>query len=501
MKIQELLDHYGIAKNPFSEEDAQTDPVFKDHCIDGTYHSAWDKVYGDPKEPATSIVFGEKGSGKTALRLQIARHLQEYNRQHLGERLFIIHYDDFNPFLDRFREKLGGRRRRIERTLAEWKLWDHMDAILSLGVTGLVDRILAMTHPGDHTPCEIDTAIVARLDRHQSRDMLLLAACYDQSTSETFVGRWNRLKRKLRFWTIRSYWPSLLGSLVTVSIVALVVTLAMNEQWETVKWFWPYLIALAVGWTPWLWRFVRRFLLARSVVKHMRVGNLDTGSLRRILSRFTQGELSGQPLPCKQRTDDRYEMLTKFQGILKSMGFAGMVVLVDRIDEPHLINGSAELMKALLWPMLDNKFLKHPGVGLKLLLPVELTQFIDREERDFYERARLDKQNMIPSLEWTGEALYDIANARMQACAQDGATPRLLDLFDDSLTEQRLLEALRSLRVPRQLFKFLYRLLVTHSGAHTDQHPSWKISRESFESVLAVFTVEQDAVDRGLTVR
>ena len=110
--------------------------------------------------------------------------------------------------------------------------------------------------------------------------------------------------------------------------------------------------------------------------------------------------------------------------------------------------------------MLDNKFLKHPGIGFKLLLPIELSYFIDREDRDFYQRARLDKQNMIPSLEWTGEALYDVAQARLKACAAAGATPSLRDLFDESITDRRLIDAFRGLRVPRHLFKFMYRLMV-----------------------------------------
>ena len=144
-----------------------------------------------------------------------------------------------------------------------------------------------------------------------------------------------------------------------------------------------------------------------------------------MLMNFAPADLAGQPLPRKQRTDDRYELLAKFQGILKTLGFHGIVVLVDRVDEPHLINGSAEQMRALLWPMLDNKFLKHPGIGFKLLLPIELSQYIDREDRDFYQRARLDKQNMMPSLEWTGEALYDVAIARLKACAAPGKSPTL----------------------------------------------------------------------------
>ena len=64
MKIQQFLDHHGIAANPFAEEDAQTDPVFKEHCIASMYHPAWDKIYGDPADPATSVVFGEKGLGQ-----------------------------------------------------------------------------------------------------------------------------------------------------------------------------------------------------------------------------------------------------------------------------------------------------------------------------------------------------------------------------------------------------------------------------------------------------
>ena len=138
-------------------------------------------------------------------------------------------------------------------------------------------------------------------------------------------------------------------------------------------------------------------------------------------------------MPDNQRTDDRYELLTKFQGVLKSLGSDGVIVLVDRVDEPHLITGSVERMRALVWPMLDNKFLKQPGFGLKMLLPAELVAYMEKEDRDFYQRARLDKQNMIPSLEWSGESLYDLANARVKSCAAEGRdaqTPRLDGRFD-----------------------------------------------------------------------
>ncbi len=75
MKIQDFLGHHGIAGNPFAEEEAQNDAVFKRRCLETTFHPAWDKIFGDPAEPSTSIVFGEKGAGKTALKLQM---LQQY---------------------------------------------------------------------------------------------------------------------------------------------------------------------------------------------------------------------------------------------------------------------------------------------------------------------------------------------------------------------------------------------------------------------------------------
>ena len=483
-----------MAGNPFADEDAQTDPVFKEHCIENTYHPSWDKVYGDPAEPSTSIVFGEKGAGKTALRLQIVRHLGDYNRQHPDQRLFVIEYDDFNPFLDRFRDKLSVRRRRGDQVLSQWKLWDHMDAILSLGVTQLVDRILERPRAGGGKPADAGPLDVSLLDRNQARDLLLLAACYDQSSAETFRQRWHRLRRKLKFSTWRTRWPLALGMVSALVVFGLIAGL---PRWDWLASPWPYLFA-AAGWLPWAARAWKWYWRARGVTRQLRVVKHEANPLRQVLMQFRPDELASQPLPNKERTDDRFELLVKFQGLLKTLGFGGVIVLVDRVDEPHLVNGSPEQMRALLWPMLDNKFLKHPGVGFKLLLPIELSYYIDREERDFYQRARLDKQNLVPSLLWSGEALYDIANARLQACAANGKSPSLSELFDPAVGERRLIDALRTLRVPRHLFKFLYRLFVSHSNAHTDEKPAWRISSETFESVLALYQRDQEAFDRGL---
>jgi len=494
MKVQQLLAHHGIRENPFGQEDAQSDQIFKQHCLVGTYHPAWDKIFGSPQEPSTAVVFGEKGSGKTAIRLQIADQIVRYNREHPDTRVLVIEYDDFNPFLDCFRDRLFGRQRRPERTLESWRLWDHMDAILILGVTRVVDSLLGST--AGATPVEaIDQAKIDSLTRLQRRDLLLLAALYDRSLAMPRKQRWNKLRRKLRYWSWPTEWARALGIGVTAAVIG---GLAYAERLADFYNSWkPWLIILA-GWLPWLWRSGRLLWQAWRVMRQVRVMQHHPNLLRQLLEKIPRRELLDQPIPDKERSDDRYELLNKFQSLLRPLGYAGIFVLVDRIDEPHLVNGSVERMRDLLWPMFDNKLLKHPGIGFKLLLPVEVSYHLAREDREFFERSRLDKQNLIRSLEWTGQSLYDVANDRLRACGEStNGKISFRDLFDEAVTEPELIATLERLRVPRHLFKFIYRLLVEHCNRYTDDNPRWTIGREALQSTLALYLRDLAEFDRG----
>lgn len=496
MNIQSFLEHHGIVRNPFAEEDAQTDQVFKEHCISSAYHPIWDKVYGDPKEPSTSIVFGPKGSGKTAMRLQIDRHLGRFNDENPSDRVFVIRYDDFNPFLDHFCERMSRRtNRRPEKVLDAWRLWDHMDSILCLGVTDVVDRILRTQEDGGRGPT-IDAAALKKLDRTASRDLLMLATCYDQSTDASFTGRWNELRKRLHYANLSAKWPFFAA--IAAFVISLLLTGwlflrggGVDEAGQAVgvspQVLWLIPVITILGGLPFWIKWVKTQTAAWGIRKHMRVGKRETGVLRKVLMEIPSKELASQPLPRYERTDDRYELLNKFRAILDRLGYSGVIVLMDRVDEPHMTGGKAELMQRFVWPMLDNKLLKHPGVGFKLFLPQELHRDMERETREFHERARLDKQNVIPAFSWTGEALYDLARARMLACAADGRSPEPRDLFGDEVSYERMLSAFQSLRVPRHLFRLLYRVLVDHCNRHTDAHPVFEIKGETFESALAVY--------------
>jgi hypothetical protein len=486
MKTDQFLRHHGIAGNPFSEEDAQTDTVFKRGCLVTIHHPAWNKFFGSPADPSTALVFGEKGSGKTALRLQATAELETYNKEHPNERVFVISYDDFNPYLDHFRAAV--RAKDPAQALARWRLQDHMDAILAQGVTQLVDHLTAERI--DLTALSVD----------QRRDLLLLAALYDQSTGEPIERRWDRLRRRSGFRPLWSRRDLQIGFGTTLFIVALLSAFPSLRSWSALPWL---LLPIVLGWVYWGWRLARAEWFARDIRKGLRVLSRDPAALRWELLWFKPSELSGQPLPTAARGggEERYELLRKFQAVLSTLGYQGIVVLIDRVDEPQQIEGDPRKMRALIWPLLDHKFLRHPGLGVKLLLPIELAYYLEKEDKEFYDRARPDKLNLIKPLRWTGPSLYDLAGDRLRACATDpgsnGDGPRLRQFVDESISDDSLKDALGSLRTPRQLFKFLHRLVEEHCHRHTGDAPRWSVDADTFRTTYSAHLRDLEAFDRG----
>jgi hypothetical protein len=486
MKIDQFLGHFGIAGDPFGEEDAQTDTVFKRGCLWKIHHPACSKFFGSPADPSTAVVFGEKGSGKTALRLQVSAELDAYNEAHPDARIFVISYDDFNPFLDHYRAAV--RARDAAEALKRWRLPDHMDAILALGVTQLIDHLTT------------DKVDLSALSLDQRRDLLMLAALYDQSTGEPIARRWSRLRRRSGFRPLWNRRDLQIGVGITVLVIALAFLFPGLQKWPVAPWL---LVPIVLGWLYWAWRLARAEWFAREIRRGLKVLSRDPAALRWELLWFRPSELGGQPLPTAARAggEERYELLRKFQGVLATLGYAGIVVLIDRVDEPQLIEGDPRKMRALVWPLLDHKFLRHPGIGVKLLLPIELAYYLEKEDKEFYDRARPDKLNMIKPLRWTGPSLYDLATDRLRACASDPSTdgqgPRLRQFVDESISDDTLKDSLGNLRTPRQLFKFLHRLLQEHCHRHTEDNPRWTIDPDTFRTVYAAHMRDLEAFDRG----
>lgn len=621
MNLSAFLDHWNIAENPFQGEEARQDPVFlrleaaaesrarsqpgaegvvRTVILDGpheasapgapgetpfaTTHPDFEKIVGHFERPSTSIVFGEKGSGKTAIRIQIADRVAVYNARHPDRRCLLVAYDDLNPILDHFNERMGNERKpNVPETLAKLRLVDHMDGILSMVVPRVVDALLKERQ--DQEPLDLGPEprrAIRRCESALRQELLLLQALYDRpegsggagaspsgpaqlaslgsaviSTADGIassvvsdsrdkqskspgagsragvgggaVARTSRLRKTLRLsmplhvrlWTALAYvgwvvpaamvWWGLANDrlslqLNTLAYVILGLALA-------------YLLVLAKR-SVWDRLFYLR--LGHRVRRQVRVIARSDISYARSLRQLDPALLEPSVLPMTGSDDTRYAMIERLRRVLRQFGYASMVVVIDRADEPTLVSGDPERMKSVIFPMFNNKFLQQSGMGIKMLLPMELRHALFRESAAFFQEARLDKQNLVERLTWTGPMLYDLCNARLQAClrrsafaspraaateptpdtgeagAAAGGPPSLLDLFAPDVSRQDLIEALEHMHQPRDAFKMLYQCLVEHCSNVTQDQAQWRIPKHILEQVRRAQVERVQQFQRGV---
>lgn len=494
MNLQQFFDHWSIVENPFRGEEARQDAVFSRLSqLDAAgrpkaAHSDFEKIIGRLEYPSTSIVFGEKGSGKTAIRMQIARRIAEHNKANPEKKVMLVAYDELNTLLDQFHQRYGGGGD-IQDCLSRIRLVDHIDGILMRSVPGVVDGIIGETASGRSQDLGEHVRRTARgLDPTSRKDLLLLQALYDRP--DRAHERTTKLRRSLRLsmplprlvWSTLAYAGWLLPAGVLVAFILLNGDID-NLFWQAlffgsvVLWF-AFLLKRV------LWDAITMKRLARRVRRQIRSSTRSDLSYIQSLRQIDPAVLRSGSLPTTDSDDTRYALLAKFRQAIAGFGYHAIVVVVDRVDEPTLINGDANRMRAVVWPMFNNKFLQQEGLGIKMLLPIELRHALFKESSSFFQEARLDKQNLVERLTWSGPTLYDLCEARLAACLAEGAQPiALLDLFAEDVTRQDLVDALEQMHQPRDAFKFLYACLNEHCSNVTSQEQSFRVPRLVLESV------------------
>ncbi|GAB4544819.1 MAG: hypothetical protein Tsb0013_02220 [Phycisphaerales bacterium] len=512
MNTTRFLEHWKIVENPFRAEEARHDPVFSRLGVGPTTHPDFEKIAGDLTKPSTAVVFGEKGSGKTAIRLQLEQRIAAHNEQHPDQRVALIPYDDLNPVLDRLGSRLGVDRdsdaEAITGALEKIRLVDHIDALLSIAVTRLVDTLLGRY---DERSAQLFGPNVAsrlrRTDRGLRTDALLLAAVYDAGDNPATRIRGVRkalgLGRGGKFLLRRAM--AYAGWLLPAG--GLLMSLAFEEGGfqgaARTVWLWTVALLAAV----WLCFFLHELLIVpwrfkrsgQHVHRQVLASPRAPEDHARALAEVNADDRAERNLPVTEADERRYAMLGRLRRVLRALGAKGVVVVVDRVDEPTLINGDTRRMRAVVWPLLNNKFLQQEDFGLKLLLPLELRHELFRESSGFFQEARLDKQNLVERLEWTGATLYDLCNARLAACREEGADPiSLVDLFDDGVTRQDVIDALDQMHQPRDAFKLIYKCVQDHCANTTEEQAQWRIPKLTLDAVRRVQVERVQMFYRGI---
>ncbi len=549
--------------------------------IPAATHPDFEKIIGQPDRPSTSIVFGERGSGKTAIRIQIADRIARFNAQRPDARCLLVAYDDLNPILDRFVARVDNDRKPDPaEALTKFRLVDHIDALLAIVVPRLVDSLLKERQDDD--PMDLGPEprrSIRRAEAGVRQELLLLQALYDRpeggggasagsgfaaslsntvdsiassaangslggtgasaagasgingisgrregtsSLSDSAAGpgqggggggggggaaeRTGRLRRALRLrlptrvyvWTALAY----IGWIVPAALI--VYELATDKLSSKMD-VWAYLaiasvlLYLLVIAKRSIWDRLAYLRVGHRVRRQIRVVSRSDVSYARSLRQIDPALIDPAVLPVSSSDDQRYALLERLRRVLRRFGYASIVVIIDRVDEPTLISGDPDRMRSVVWPMFNNKFLQHPGMGIKMLLPMELRHALFRESAAFFHEARLDKQNLIERLTWSGPMLYDLCNARLRACRPAGTEPiGLLDLFAEDVSRQDLIEALEHMHQPRDAFKMLYQCLSDHCAAVTDEQALWRIPRHILDNARKTHADRLQQFQRGV---
>ncbi|MEO1009400.1 MAG: hypothetical protein AAFX79_12625 [Planctomycetota bacterium] len=494
MNLGQFFEHWKISENPFRGEEARHDSVLARLALHpgvngrtpaGARHSDFEKILGELTRPSTSIVFGEKGSGKTALRLQIEAQLRERNKDRPDDRILLIPYDDLNGVIDRFHAR-SGKADPLE-SLRLFRLVDHIDAMLLWVVPRLVDGVLQTGGPDALELSPGGKRGLRKLDASTRRDLLLLQTVYDRPESadlrtgrlRTLLGLPRGGGRRVLDLLVYAGWV-----LPLLPLLGLFASSAIPME--------GWLAFSGVLLIAWLGVAAKRLLIdpasmrrmGRRLRRQIRVSVRTDRSYGASLEQLEPVVVDGQSLPLTDSEDARYAMTERLRRILAPFGFTGVLVVVDRVDEPSLISGNPEAMRAVVWPMLRNKFLQMDGLGVKMLLPIELRHALYRESNAFFQEARLDKQNLVDRLSWTGAMLYDLCDARLKACLADGAEPiALVDLFAEDVAIRDVVDALDQMHQPRDAFKFIYQCLAEHCSNVTAEQQEWRVPRLVLDQV------------------
>lgn len=541
MTVSDFLEHHGLTENPFRGEEARSDAVFsrmgnrESAPTLPLHHSDFEKILGDLRRPNSSVVFGEKGSGKTAIRLQLANRISLFNTENPAARVWFIAYDDLNGVLDRLHERLGGKSPLD--SLQKTRLVDHMDALLHAVVPRLTDAVLM---PESATARELNLGPdekkpSKRLDRAGREDLLILQSVYDRPDHAAI--RTILLRRKLRISPPASMvWGRLLLTIVPLCILSLAIWLKFfasqelidrlvnaTPQWLPSRLDDALIIVIAalyaiVAFKLLVWDRLAMLRTARKVRKQIRVVSRRDISYARSLHQLKRSLRDNADLPLTDSDESRYSMLERLRRVLRTFGYSSLIVVIDRVDEPTLVRGDPDRMKAVVWPLLNNKFLQQDGVGIKMLLPMELRHAVFRESSTFFQEARLDKQSFIEHLSWTGAMLYDLCESRIAACAaprriaadtekvpniidtapRESRSLKLLDLFAEDVTRQDLVDALDRVHQPRDAFKMLYRCLTEHCASVTRGQLDFKVPRHILLQVVKQESERVQQMFRGI---
>jgi hypothetical protein len=464
---------WGLKQAPFAHEDADRDPLLE-RVDSWAVHSSYERLLGSDGEPASAVIFGERGSGKSALRRSVVRGLNASGKS------LTVEITDVDPWLEIFQNRQGnngvGRR-----NFSALNRVDLIDLLLSAGLMRL-SEVLGK-----------DPQRLKKLGASERAELILLVAAYHADLEGDREERVQSLlaARCGRLWSLVRVGLGLVGA-----TMCLAPLLQLQDWWPLKSSIVPTIAATgavllgSLGMHA-VWRSVLARHMARRIIRSMSITRPDRALLHRALVALPRSSAPQLLRGAESAEEGRYRLLRRVIQLVRRMGWSGIVLLVDRIDESTLLEARVDSMGSFIDPVLEHKLLQLDGFGLKLFLPVELTPMVRGAGPDRLRRMRLDKAALVDEIRWSGQELLELADRRL-AAASNGPSVSVADLLSDDLDLIEMRDALHGLGTPRMAFAFLRDLLEDHARELPDDlprdSPEWCVGRASFERQRAAWS-------------
>jgi len=487
MNLSEFLGKHGLESNPFAAEEAAQDPVLT-QSGDSCRHPDFGKIFGEPTHPSPAVVFGERGAGKTALRLQMEAAYRAYNNGQSDNRVLVIGHDNFDAMIGRI-----ARHERLKNqsaALDSITLSDHVDIVLHGIVPQLVDQLLGAS---DRVPLQVSNfrKQLRKAPSLARREMLLLQMAYDHTPIA--AKRTRQLKSALGLGGSSGSKVAATWSMVLACFALVFSVMSLTQEPKRALLAVAVLLAagsLTMGWS-WLRCQTRVGIIARGMHKGIRCVNRSASSFRESLHHI-EVNIGSASMPTDRGDDSRFAMLDRLLAVLRVVEYSSIAILVDRVDEPTVVAGDVDHMRSLVVPLLSSRFLQHRGLAVKLLLPAELGDRFSREDGAFFRAARMDKQNTVERLQWSGSMLAKVCDARIRAASKRPSSAVAVEtLFDANVGRPKVELALADCANPRESCRMMYAMLQEHM-AHA-QDGVKNISSATFDLVRQRSQVHSNA--------
>ncbi len=282
---------------------------------------------------------------------------------------------------------------------------------------------------------------------------LTIEACFvyltslDKGDADAVLSGVQKSSKKFLDWSLKNFYFNRPEEARTVSAQeccdAFAISMARRSQiWAEKKW-----VAISESVID----------LTAAVAKRFDVDVGDTSSYKKIFAADAQVDVS-----------DPLFILKKAVEFSRIMGFSGLLVQVDKVDEADWTNNDADAAARLIWPLFSNVQLHEiDGLSWSFFLWDRVRARMVQEEAM---PVRWDK---LPNetIKWNQEHLERLVERRLSHFS-DAKVARLSQLFGDGSTDAQLYAELISLSglAPRTLITILDSVLTHHIQEHEGEH-------------------------------